>query len=106
MIRDGQTRTVKVRAVVPDRGRVLKAEMFVKVAIVTGSARVLALPRSAIQREENETFVLIAKGKDEYERHSVTLGADLDGSVEVLDGVTPQDRVVSTGSILLKKTTR
>ncbi len=101
---DPQTRTVKVRAVVPNRGRVLKSEMFVRVAIVTGSAKVLSLPQSAIQRENIETFVLIAKGKDAYERRPVKLGADLDGSVEVLDGVTPEDRVVSTGSILLKKT--
>ena len=100
---DPQTRTVKVRAAVPNRGRALKAEMFVKVAIVTGSAKLLTLPQSAIQRENNETFVLIAKGKDEYERRPTKLGADLDGSVEVLDGVTIQDRVVSTGSILLKR---
>jgi len=103
---DPQTRTVKVRATVPNRGRVLKAEMFVKVTISTGSTKVLTLPQSAIQRENNETFVLVAKGKDEYERRPVRLGADLDGSVEVLDGVTPQDRVVSTGSILLKKMTK
>ena len=31
------------------------------------------------------------------------LGAELSGSVEVRDGVTPEDRVVATGSILLKK---
>ncbi|MDE2058177.1 MAG: efflux RND transporter periplasmic adaptor subunit [candidate division NC10 bacterium] len=103
---DPQTRTVKVRVVVPNRGRALKAEMFVKVAILTGSARVLALPQSAVHREDGETFVLIARGKDEYDRREVKVGVDLDGAVEVLDGVTPQDRVVSTGSILLKKTAK
>ncbi|MDD5708801.1 MAG: efflux RND transporter periplasmic adaptor subunit [Kiritimatiellae bacterium] len=100
---DPQTRTVKVRVVVPNRGRALKAEMFVKVTISTGSANVLTLPQSAIHRENEETFVLIAKGKDEYDRREVKVGVDLDGAVEVLDGVTLQDRVVSTGSILLKK---
>src|SRR5256885_1080220 len=40
---DKDTRTIKVRAVVPNRGRLLKAEMFVKVAIATGATRVLAL---------------------------------------------------------------
>src|SRR5574337_1202054 len=103
---DPQTRTVKVRVVVPNRGRALKAEMFVKVTISTGSAKVLALPQSAIQQENNETFVLIVKGKDEYERRPVKLGADLDGAVEVLNGVTSKDRVVSTGSILLKRTVK
>jgi cobalt-zinc-cadmium efflux system membrane fusion protein len=103
---DPQTRTVKVRVVVPNRGRALKAEMFVKVAILTGSARILTLPQSAIHRENGETFVLIVRGKDEYDRREVKVGVDLDGAVEVLDGITPQDRVVSTGSILLKKTAK
>jgi len=103
---DPQTRTVKVRVVVPNRKRALKAEMFVKVAILTGSARVLTLPQSAIHREEGETFVLIAGEKDQYDRRPVKVGADLDGVVEILDGVSPQDRVVGSGSILLKKTAK
>src|SRR5207245_1268571 len=41
---DKETRTVKVRAVVPNRGRALKAEMSVKVALGTGPTRVLARP--------------------------------------------------------------
>jgi cobalt-zinc-cadmium efflux system membrane fusion protein len=100
---DKETRTLKVRAVVPNRGRALKAEMFVKVAIVTGATRVLALPQGAIHQEGGQTFVLVERGKDDYERRSVKLGPELDGSVEVLDGVIPRDRVVSAGGILLKK---
>lgn len=100
---DPQTRTVKVRVVVPNPKRVLKAEMFVKVALATGNARVLVVPQSAVHRENNETFVLIEKAKGDYQRRPVKLGSDLNGFVEVLEGVTPEDRVVSTGSILLKK---
>jgi cobalt-zinc-cadmium efflux system membrane fusion protein len=103
---DKDTRTIKVRAVVPNRGRLLKAEMFVKVAIATGATRVLALPASAIHRDENRLFVLVQKDKDEYERRSVKVGNDVDGSVEILEGVGPQDKVVTTGSILLKRTVK
>jgi len=103
---DKDTRTLKVRAAVPNRGRALKAEMFVKVVIGTGSTRVLALPQSAIHREGGETFVLVERGKDEYERRPVRLGAERDGAVEVLDGVTPADRVVSAGGILLKRSAK
>jgi len=99
---DPQSRTVKVRAVVPNRGRILKAEMFVKVAITTGSANLLVIPQSAVHREDGQVFVLVETAKGEYQRRAVTLGAELDGLVEVREGVTPQDRVVSTGSILLK----
>jgi len=100
---DKDTRTVKVRAVVPNRGRALKAEMFVKVAIATGVGRVLTLPLSAVHREAGQTYVLIERGKDDYARRPVQLGAELNGAVEVRDGVTPADPVVAAGSILLKK---
>jgi cobalt-zinc-cadmium efflux system membrane fusion protein len=100
---DPQTRTVKVRGAVSNRSRTLKAEMFVKVSIATGAARVLTVPQSAVHRENGTTYVLVTTGPEAYERRPVSLGADLDGAVEVQRGVTPEDRVVSQGSILLKK---
>src|SRR5262249_49808092 len=103
---DKDTRTVKVRAVVPNRGRSLKAEMFVRVAIGTGARQVLTLPQSAVHREYGEIFVIVQKGTDDHERRPVKVGADLNGSVEVLEGVRPGDQVVSTGSILLKRTAK
>ena len=56
-----------------------------------------------MHREAGQTYVLIERGKDDYARRPVQLGAELNGSVEVRDGVTPEDRVVAAGSILLKK---
>ncbi len=103
---DPQSRTVKVRAVVLNPGRALKAEMFVKVTIDTGSGKVLVVPQSAVHREEGRTFLVVANGTDDYQRRPVTLGPDLDGDVEVKDGVTADDRVVATGSILLKKSAK
>lgn len=100
---DKETRTLKVRAVVQNRGRALKAEMFVRVSIGTGSSQVLAIPQSAVHRQEGKTFVLVETGTGKYERRPVTLGAEFNGSVEVLAGLTPETRVVSAGSILLKK---
>ena len=100
---DKETRTVKVRAVVPNRGRTLKAEMFVKVAIATGTARVLTVPQSAIHREGGQTYLLVQTGNEQYVRRPVRLGAEFAGVVEVIEGVTPADRVAGSGSILIKK---
>jgi cobalt-zinc-cadmium efflux system membrane fusion protein len=100
---DKDSRTLRARAVVRNRGRALKAEMLVKVAIDTSSARVLALPQSAIQRKEGITFVLVQQGKDEYQPRPIKTGAEFDGLVEVLEGLTPADRVVTTGGILLRQ---
>ena len=70
-----------MRGAVPNPGRTLKAEMFVKVSIATGAARVLTVPQSAVHRENGTTYVLVETGKDAHERRPVTLGADLDGAV-------------------------
>ncbi len=103
---DPQTRTVKIRAVVPNRGRMLKAEMFVKVSIQMGSSAVLVVPQSAVHVEEGQAFVLLDKGNGGYERRAVKVGNDLDDVIEILAGISPQDRIVASGSILLKKTAR
>ena len=103
---DKETRTVKVRSTVLNRGRTLKAEMFVNVAIATGTTRALTIPQSAVHREGREVYVLVAGASDQLERRPVVLGDDLGDAVEVTGGLGPGDRVVGTGSILLKSTTR
>jgi len=103
---DKETRTVKVRSTVLNRGRTLKAEMFVNVAIATGTTRALTVPQSAVHREGREVYVLVAGASDQLERRPVVLGDDLGDAVEVTGGLGPGDRVVGTGSILLKSTTR
>jgi RND family efflux transporter MFP subunit len=103
---DKETRTLKVRAVVPNRGRALKGEMFVRVTIATGNRQALVVPLGAIHREGSAPFVLVEKGKDDYERRPVKVGPESDGVVEILDGVTPAERVVSSGGILLKRSAR
>jgi len=67
---------------------------------------VLALPASALHRDQNQLFVLVQKNKDEYERRPVKVGNDIEGGVEILEGVGPGDRVVTTGSILLKRSVK
>ena len=103
---DKESRTLKVRAVVRNPGGVLKAEMFVKAVIDIGASQALSLPQSAIQRTDATTFVLRETAKGDYERRIVKTGGDFDGMTEILDGLTPQDRVVSTGGVLLKRDAR
>ena len=103
---DRETRTVKVRAVVPNHARALKAEMFVNARILTGTVRALTLPQEAIHREGGATFVLVATGPEATARRAVKLGAELGDRVEILEGITTSDKVVSSGSIMLKSKAR
>ncbi len=103
---DKESRTLKVRVVVPNRGRMLKAEMFARATIATGTRPAPVRPIGAIHREGSAPFVLVERGKDDYERRPVKIGPEGDGVVEILEGVTPAERVVSGGGILLKRAAR
>lgn len=95
-----------MRAVVSNAAGRSRPRCFVKVSIATGSFQVLAVPQGAVHGAGGDTYVLIVKGTDAFERRPAKLGAEFDGKVEVLDGVAPADRVVATGGILLKQTTQ
>lgn len=93
-----QTRSVKVRVSVPNPDRRLKAGMFVRGAIVTGSRKgALLLPLSAIQRDAvspaKGTVVVVENGV--ARRRQVQLGMEQSGWVEVLNGVAASDPVVA-----------
>jgi len=103
---DKDSRTLKVRAVVPNPRRALKAEMFVRVAIASGSSQVLTLPQAAVQRRDGTVFVLVETAPGQFQARPIKAGAEFDGVVEVREGVTPADRVVAAGGILLKQTVR
>jgi len=47
--------------------------------------------------------VLVETSPGEYQRRPITPGAEFDGLVEVREGVTPADRVVAAGGILLRQ---
>ena len=50
--------------------------MFVRVAIATGSATVLAIPQTAVHRQNDQAFVLVDHGNGQYVRQPVRLGVD------------------------------
>jgi len=91
---DKDTRTVKVRAVVPNRGRALKAEMFVKVAIAPASAACSPCAERGTPRGRPDLRADRAR-QGRLRTPAGAARAELNGSVEVRDGVTPEDRVVA-----------
>ncbi len=109
---DPETMTVKVRAEVENKNKMLKPGMFAAIKISTGEKDVLAIPVSAVQREGENTILFIAtppslpftKGGDEgvFEKRVVELGPPLNGFHEVISGVKEGERVVTKGAFTLK----
>lgn len=101
------TRTVKVRMILPNPERVLRPGMFATVRVMgagtdqqVGTA--LYVPSTAVQRDEAATIVFVSVGPREFERRVVELGPESGGFTLVRRGLAPGEKVVTTGSLALK----
>lgn len=81
-------------AITPGHGRALRPEMTARVNIVTGGGRgVLAVPSSAVRRDRDGTFALVA-APDGPVRRSIRTGVRGDDLTEVLEGLAAGDTVL------------
>jgi len=97
------TRRITVRSTVPNADGRLKPEMFATVALGESEPRpMVVVPQAAVQTVEGRQVVFIAEPAGRFRPRSVTLGADVDGLVEVQSGLAGGERVVTTGSFVLK----
>jgi multidrug efflux pump subunit AcrA (membrane-fusion protein) len=91
------------RAEVDNRDGRLKAQMFARALLVTGEdARAVLVPRSAVQDVSGTPVVFVKAGEDLFDARPVRLGAERDGRVEILAGLSPHEPVVVAGSFALK----
>ena len=98
-----ETRTARVRIEVPNPEERLKTDMYADVVFqVRGNQPpVVAIPTGAVIDSGTRQVVLIAKGEGRFEPRPVKLGRRGDGYVEILDGVTRGEEVVTTATFLI-----
>lgn len=93
-IRDNVVNYVTVVTFEPPRGRVLRPEMTTTVRIAIDLRDgVLAVPRSAVRREQGRTYVMTPAG----EKRWVTVGSRDETHYEIVDGVSEGDEVRAGG---------
>lgn len=97
------TRAVPLTAEIDNQNGTLRPGMIVRVLIPEGPIReCLTLPQSSVTSNDGRTFVFVETGDREYHLRDVTTGLSVDPWVEILSGVEPGDRVVITGTAILK----
>lgn len=99
------TRTARVRIIIPNKDLSLRAEMFAS-AIIDASAApdgkpVLTVPDSAVIDSGIRQVVLIEKGEGRFEPRPVKIGARSEGDIRILDGLEAGDRVVVSANFLI-----
>jgi cobalt-zinc-cadmium efflux system membrane fusion protein len=101
---DPNTRTLQARIVVDNPGEKLKRDVYCTVTVNAGSvSNVLAVPNTSILRDDNnQPFVYVASGANQFGRRDVELGASQNGQTQILKGVSVGERVVGDGSLFLQ----
>jgi membrane fusion protein (multidrug efflux system) len=94
---DPGTRSVTVRARLPNDGSHLRPGMLLKVTILRGEAPVLQVPEEALIPLGDDSFVYRVGDDGVVDRAPVVVGRRRVGAVEILDGLHAGDRVVIEG---------
>ena len=101
---DPNTRTLQARIVVDNPGEKLKRDMYCTVTVTAGRvANAIALPNASVLRDDNnQPFVYVATGANQFGRRDVEAGESEDGLTRILKGIAPGDKVVGDGSLFLQ----
>jgi Cu(I)/Ag(I) efflux system membrane fusion protein len=96
------TRTARIRVEVLNPDELLRPEMYIDAEIETGPlSPVLAVPESAVLDSGSRQVVLIDKGEGRFEPREVKLGRHGGGFVEVTQGVSEGEAVVTSANFLI-----
>jgi cobalt-zinc-cadmium efflux system membrane fusion protein len=101
---DPNTRTLQARIVVDNPGEKLKKDMYCTVTVTAGSiSNAIAVPDSSILRDDNnQPFVYVAVGVNQFGRRDVETGQSENGLTQVLKGISVGEKVVGDGSLFLQ----
>lgn len=91
-------RTFTAEINIPNENGILKAGMFAK-AIVQGAVHknIIAIPQSAIVMREDQKTVFVLQPDNTVRQVLLTLGYSGDGWIEVLEGLSEGDLIVTSG---------
>jgi membrane fusion protein (multidrug efflux system) len=95
---DPATGTFRVTAEIRDPEKILKPGLFGRVDILYDMRRDVPLvPRSAVITEDEASHVFVVGDDSNVLRRPVKLGYERNGHVEIIDGVTAGEKVVTAG---------
>lgn len=97
----GETRTAKVRFVIPNSAGQLKPQMFTQVEIKIPLGKRLVIPEDAAIDTGVRRVVYVDRGEGNFEPRTVLLGTRAEGYREVLKGLKEGEKVAATAAFLI-----
>lgn len=99
---DPLSRSLTVRAILRNNGRLLRPGMLMSVRIVSDSRTGLAIPETALLAQGDQNFVFLVDKEGVARRTPVTVGLRSDGMVEIRSGVTLGSKIVADGTVKVR----
>tara|TARA_R110002049_G_scaffold2743_5_gene21135 strand:- start:12330 stop:13370 length:1041 start_codon:yes stop_codon:yes gene_type:complete len=99
---DPVTRTVKVRAILPNEDRALKPGLLMSIVLLKNTRDTLLIPEESLIKRADKNFVFLAveeNNKTVAREREIKIGAREPGVIEVLSGLDISDRIVSHGML-------
>ncbi len=103
---DAATRTLKVRVELPNPDLRLRPGMYGDVYITTDAIDALVVPKEALVDTGEMQYVFVAKDGGRFEPRRIRAGARSDDEVQILDGVSEGEIVVTTANFLIDSESR
>jgi RND family efflux transporter MFP subunit len=98
-----QTGTIRLRAIFENGDRTLVPGMFGNLRVLSGPPQqALVIPDVAVQSDQGYRFVYVANEENKVERRDITIGRAHGPLREVVKGLTPQERVIVNGLMMLR----
>jgi membrane fusion protein (multidrug efflux system) len=94
---DPVTRSLTVRALMPNPDNLLKPGMFLNVRLARDERDALIIPEAALVPEQSRQFVFVA-AEGQAQRREVQIGTREPGRVEIVAGLQAGERVVVEGT--------
>jgi Cu(I)/Ag(I) efflux system membrane fusion protein len=96
-----ETRTLKVRVDLANPGGLLKAEMFVKVALKGRNVKALAVPEGAVIVTGDRALAWIETAPGAFEPRYIAIGRKGEGFCEIVSGLSKGETVAASGGFLI-----
>jgi len=100
------SRTVRVRTTVENAGGALRPGMYGTALFKTGSRTALIIGQDALVDTGQSLHVFVNSRGNMYEPRQVRAGMRVDNQVEILEGLSPGERVVTAGVFLIDSESR
>ena len=97
-----KTRDVIIRLEFDNPNFVLKPNMYADVKLKRRAGEGIVIPSEAVIRSGERNIVFVLRDQNKFTPRNVTLGFNLDnGNIQVIKGLAPGEKVVTSGQFLL-----